>query len=277
MLYICIPTHDEAPTIGVLLWRIRKVFQEYAREYEILVYDDASTDTTREILEPYLKALPLTVLGTASRVGYGRASEALLKEVARRTKYPRRDAVIMMQADFTDRPEHIPDLVKRFEGGADVVVGERALPADAPEGVKQLHKYVSWIPKFWLLRSAVTVPGANDPWSSFWLMRITVVRDLLRAAERGTERGTERAATTADSTWQANLDVLRAAVPHARRIESVPVTPRFDVRPRPSRREARAEAWGLAKAAWAARGQPLATPLPAAKDSTPSAAQTPAP
>ena len=269
MLYICIPTHDEAPTIGVLLWRIRKVFQEYAREYEILVYDDASTDTTREVLEPYLKALPLTVLGTSSPIGYARASEALLKEVARRTKYPRRDAVIMMQGDFTDRPEHIPDLVKRFEGGADVVVGERALGEDAPEDVKQLHKYVSWIPKLWLLRAAVTVPGANDPWSSFWLMRITVVRDLLRANEK-------TVTPIADSTWQANLNVLRAAVPHARRIESVPVTPRYDVRPRATRRDARTEAWGLAKAAWAARGQRLAAPISPSKESAPPTVQTPA-
>src|SRR3954453_21649052 len=40
VLYICIPTYNEAETVGVLLWRIRKVFQEYSREYEVLVFDD---------------------------------------------------------------------------------------------------------------------------------------------------------------------------------------------------------------------------------------------
>jgi hypothetical protein len=81
-------------------------------------------------------------------------------------------------------------------------------------------------------------------------MRITAVRDLLRASNSAPF-------AASDSTWQTNLAVLRAVVPHARRIESVSVTPRFDVRQRDTRREARAEAWSLAKAAWAARGQKL--------------------
>jgi hypothetical protein len=260
VLYICIPTHDEASTVGVLLWRIRKVFQDYAREYEVLVFDDASADSTREVLEPYAKAMPLTVLGGKGRVGYAAAVNALLREAAKRTRYPRRDAVIVMQADFTDRPEDIPELVKRFEGGADIIVGERVLPADAPEEIAKLHRYVSWIPKLWLLRPAVTVPGVKDPWGSFRLMRIAVVRDLLRAGDR-----TPAAEPT--STWLANLELLKSAAPHARRVEAVPVTPRFDVRQRASRHEARAEAWGLAKAAWAARGQrtpPAPPPGPAA-------------
>ena len=50
MLYLCIPSFNEAPTVGVLLWRIRKVFQEYSREYEVIVYDDGSTDATAETL-----------------------------------------------------------------------------------------------------------------------------------------------------------------------------------------------------------------------------------
>ena len=42
MLYICIPAYNEATTIGVLIWRIRKMFQSYSREYEILVLTTAA-------------------------------------------------------------------------------------------------------------------------------------------------------------------------------------------------------------------------------------------
>jgi glycosyltransferase involved in cell wall biosynthesis len=253
VLYICIPTFDEAPTVGVLLWRIRKVFQEYAREYEILVYDDASTDATRDVLEPYAKALPLTVIGGKERVGYARAVEALLREASQRTKYPRRDAVILLQADFTDQPEGIPELVKRFEGGADVVVAERVVPDGAPETIRKLHKLAGWLPKVWPIRKAVTVPGVSDPFGSFRLLRITVVRDLLKASGDGP-------VTRAEAPWQANLEFLQAAAAQARRLEIVSLPQRFDVRVRDTRRDAWPDAWALLRAGWAARGRAGARP-----------------
>jgi len=81
--------------------------------------------------------IPLTILRGEQRQGYGIALDKLLREASRRTRYARRDALIMMQADFTDQPEHIPELVKRFEGGADIVAADRPrrpVPAAARPG-----------------------------------------------------------------------------------------------------------------------------------------------
>ena len=129
MIYIGIPAHNEAQTIGVLLWRIRKVFQQFPREYELLVYDDASTDETAEVLRPYTDVLPLTVIRGERHLGNAGALNVLCRTAAQRTRYARRDALVTMQGDFTDQPEHLPDLIKRFEGGADLVVVEQSSPA----------------------------------------------------------------------------------------------------------------------------------------------------
>ena len=222
MLYICIPAYNEADTIGVLLWRIRKVFREYSRDYEILVYNDGSTDATAEALQPYADVVPLTVLGGTERVGYARAVDALCRAVSARTRYPRRDAMITMQADFTDQPEHLPELIKRFEGGADLVIGERTLPPGTPPEVKRLR----WIGRF-AVRAAGPLAGITDPFGSMRLYRISLIRDLLK------ESGESPIAD--GSGWIANLNLLRRAMPNARRVETVALEPRYDVRARESR------------------------------------------
>lgn len=222
MLYICIPAYNEAETVGVLLWRIRKVFQEYSREYEILVYNDGSTDATAETLQPYTEVLPLTILGGPERLGYDRALDALARAVSARTKYPRRDAMITLQADFTDQPEHLPELIKRFEGGADLVVAERTITPTTPVPIRRLR----WIAG-WAMRAAGPVPGVTDPFGALRLYRIALIRDLLKeSGDRPIVCG---------QGWAANLELLRRAAPLARRMETVPLDARYDVRARETR------------------------------------------
>ena len=222
MLYICIPAYNEAQTVGVLLWRIRKVFQEYSREYEILVYDDGSTDATEETLAPYGEVLPLTVLGGSEHLGYGRALDALCRAVSSRTRYPRRDAMITLQADFTDQPEHLPELIKRFEGGADLVVGERPLTPTTPTPIRRLR----WIAS-WAMRAGGTVPGVADPFGSLRLYRISLIRDVIKASGN--------TPVVQGDGWAANLDLLRRTARLARRLETVSLDPRYDVRARETR------------------------------------------
>jgi len=222
LLYICIPSYNESPTIGLLLWRIRGVFREYSREYEVVVYDDASTDATRETLEPYKEVIPLTVIGGKERVGYGRALEALCRDVARRTRYARRDAMVVLQGDFTDRPEQIPELVKRFEGGADIVTTGSADSAGAPSRVRHLQRLAVWIRKLVIPRNAPA-----DAFTTFRCYRISVLKELIKSSG-------DAPLVTADG-WAANAELLFRASPFARRIETLPQLARYDLRLRETR------------------------------------------
>jgi glycosyltransferase involved in cell wall biosynthesis len=242
VLYFCIPAYNEAPTIGLLLWRLRKVFQEQPREYEVLVYDDGSTDDTAATLEPYHKVMPLTVLG-GTKVGYARAIDALCREASRRTRYPRRDAIVVLQGDFTDQPEHLPELIKRFDGGADVVVAERpADPVTVPQPVRALRRLAPWV-----VRPFVSVAGVRDPFATLRLYRVSVIRDLVK------ERGD--APLLEGEGWGANVDFLLRAAPHARRIETVELAPRYDVRSRETRVRAWNDTMSLLRFARGARGR----------------------
>jgi glycosyltransferase involved in cell wall biosynthesis len=237
VLYICIPVFNEAPTVGLVLWKLRKVLQEYSREYEVVIYDDGSTDGTRDTLAPYADVLPLTIIGSDKRLGYAAALDALVRQVTTKTRYPRRDAMIIMQGDLTDQPDDIPELARRFEGGADIIVAERTTETPMPVPVRRLRRLASWLSQAgaWRFKSRtvvyrpamLSIPGVIDPFGSLRLYRISILRDLVKA------RG--KSAVVENDGWAANAELLLRASAWARRVETVTFAQRFDLRPRESR------------------------------------------
>src|SRR3989441_5588678 len=91
MIYVCVPVHNEASTVGLVLWKVRQVFTAFEREYQIIACDDASTDGTADVLTSYARVLPLTVIKHPSRQGYARSLEELLRLALQRTDRPKRD------------------------------------------------------------------------------------------------------------------------------------------------------------------------------------------
>ena len=238
MLYICSPVFNEAPTVGLVLWKLRKVLQEYSREYEVVIYDDGSTDGTRDTLAPYADVLPLTIIGPTKRQGYAAALDGLVRHVNTATRYPRRDAMIILQGDLTDQPDDIPEMTRRFEGGVDIVVAERQGPGTRDPGpVAKLRKYSGWMARRKTIRvfgadrvvrpALFEVPGVSDPFGSLRLYRISVLRDMVKAHGN--------APLVTNDGWAANAELLLRATRHARRVEAMPATQRYDLRPRESR------------------------------------------
>jgi glycosyltransferase involved in cell wall biosynthesis len=244
MIYVCIPSYDEAPTVGLLLWKIRQVFAAFPREYHLLVLDDGSDDTTTEVLEPYARVLPLTVIRHPQRRGYAASVEALLRKAVDLTDRPKRDAAILMHADFTHNPQTIPDLVRRIESGADLVVAEGRLEVETSRARALVRRHASA-----LLRGIVTVPGVRDLVSGFAAIRLVALRNAIRSQS-------ERLLVT--DGWAANAELYWRAGRYSRRIEVLSSLERHDLRRRPSR----AEAWPTVAALWAARRTLRAAPVP---------------
>ncbi len=246
MIYVCIPSYDEAPTVGLLLWKIRQVFAAFPREYQLLVLDDGSTDSTTEILEPYARVLPLTIVRHPERRGYAASVEALLRRAVDLTDRPKRDTAILMHADFTHNPQTIPDLVRRIESGADMVVTEGRLEGEPSRASALLRRHASS-----LLRGVVTVPHVRDLVSGFAAFRLVTLRNAIRSQA-------DRLLVT--DGWAANAELYWRAGRYSRRVESVPSSERHDLRGRASR----AQPWPTVAALWSARRALRAAPVPPA-------------
>jgi glycosyltransferase involved in cell wall biosynthesis len=225
LIYICIPVHEEAATIGVLLWKIRKVMAEFGRDYEVVVMDDASSDETPVVLERYGRVLPLRVLRSDRRLGYGSATERLLRDVAARTEYPKRDVAVTLQADFTENPEDLVPMVKAIEGGADLVAGSLTPGGDALPVPLRVSRWMAGV----LLGRGLREAPVSDPLSGFRAYRVVVLKKAFREGEVPTK------AFPSSGGWASNLALLAATAPHARRIEEAPFGPQLTHRTRPSR------------------------------------------
>ena len=223
MIRICIPCRDEDRTIGVLLWKIREVMLDMGRDFHVYVLDDGSGDRTRAQLEKYRQVLPLTILSESRPIGYGRALEKLLKSAAGETRYPKRDAIITMQADFTEHPTGLRGLVRTFEGGADIVACERSGESANQPWTVRLARRLSRVA---LGRSAGGDSGI-DSLLGFRAYRAVVVRKALRAA-----RGRPLVTT---GGWAANAELMKVLAPFARRIAHVPLGLQYDIRWRGTR------------------------------------------
>ena len=256
MIYVLIPAHNEAATVGVLLWKVRQLFTSFNREYQLIVVNDASTDATDEILAPYTRALPLTLLTHRQRQGYARSLEALLREAVRRSDRPRRDLAVTLQADFSESPDDVLDLIKKLEGGADVVVADRRNRTGATRSESFARRALAA-----MTRKRLGVAGASDMVGTMRGYRLATIQRLI------TETGDRP--FLGQQGWAADLELLARVAPYARTIESVTVAGERSSAARPSRLRPIVEAWR----AW--RASASITRMPDALPPADDAADTP--
>lgn len=236
MIYVGLPVHDERHTVGVLMWRIRKEMVREDQDFRMVVVDDASEDGTAEVLEPYRRVLPLTVLTHDRRRGYAASLERIVRHVLDESGYHKRDALLTMEADFTHDPAALPEMLRRFQSGADLVHGVPRRRGPTPRAVRWGRKLVSY------LTGGLPLPEEVEaPFSGYRLHRLFVFRRILEALGEGEPM-------LRYDGWAANAELLIKAVPHARQIEQVSFDLAYSRRYRESRFRLLSELWSVFRA-----------------------------
>ena len=235
MIYVLVPAWNEAATVGLLLWKVRQVFTTFPREYQLLVVDDASTDGTDAVLAPYARALPLTLVTHRERRGYARSVEELLRLAASRTDRPRRDLAVVLQADFSDAPEDIPELVKRIESGADLALADYRRRPGLPRGERLARRLVPL-----LARPRGAAGAALAQVGTLKALRLVTLARVLSARGGRPLLGRQG--------WAADAELLGAVAAHARRVDVVPITSAVRPRHRASRATPLRSVWDVWRA-----------------------------
>ena len=117
---VVIPMYYEEEVANECYERMKKVLNNISNyEYEIIFVNDGSKDKTLEILEEIAKKdKNVKIVSFARNFGHQCAVTAGLK-------YVTGDAIVIIDADLQDPPELIPEMLKLWEDGNEVIYGKR--------------------------------------------------------------------------------------------------------------------------------------------------------
>nr|BCX01500.1 MAG: glycosyl transferase [Bacteroidota bacterium] len=119
-LSIVIPIYNEAGLLEELWDRLRVALDPLGLHWEVIFIDDGSRDETWSVLERLARAdSRIRALGLSRNFGHQIAISAGLE-------WARGDAVVIMDGDLQDPPELIPEFVRRWQEGYEVVYAVRA-------------------------------------------------------------------------------------------------------------------------------------------------------
>ena len=155
---VCIPTYNEKENIIKIIQAVHKEIP-YA---DILVVDDSSPDKTAEIVNEFMKENEfVSVKVRNAKEGLGAAYVDGFSTLIERG-YER---IIQMDADFSHKPEYLPEMIKKMDEGFDLIVGSRYVKGGGTRNWNLIRKIISRGGSFYA--STILNLGVNDVTAGF--------------------------------------------------------------------------------------------------------------
>lgn len=169
---IVIPVFNEEGNVETLYRSLSELFQGMGASYEIIFVDDGSADRSFEIVKK-ISAQDKAVRGISLSRNFGHQVA-----IAAGLEIASGDAVIMMDADMQHPPEMIPEMLKKYNEGFDIVNTVRSTTADS--GI--IKRATSKV--FYKLLNRLSDVPIESASADFRLMNRKTVNAFLRLKEK---------------------------------------------------------------------------------------------
>lgn len=117
LLSVIVPVYNEEKNIDPLLKRLLAVLKDY--QYEVIFVDDGSSDKTSQIIKKLINNnSQVRLISFLRNFGHQMALTAGYQA-------SRGDCVITIDSDLQDPPEIIPQMIKKWQKGAQIVYAKR--------------------------------------------------------------------------------------------------------------------------------------------------------
>jgi glycosyltransferase involved in cell wall biosynthesis len=153
-LSIVVPVYNEAAGLAEFNYGLVQAAAQCTHDYQIIYCDDGSTDTTPQVVRDLHTVDRRICLLRLSR-NFGKEA-ALSAGIAAATG----DAIVMLDGDGQHPPEMIPDFVKAWREGSQVVIGVRTKGQKAG-WFKRLSSRVFYILSSRMMKSGVVLDATD--------------------------------------------------------------------------------------------------------------------
>ncbi len=117
ILSVVVPAYNEEDVLPQFHRRLTSVLEKLEGDYEILYINDGSSDTTLKVMNSF-KDPRVAIIDLSRNFGKEIALTAGLD-------HAKGKAVVVIDADLQDPPELIPEFIKKWQEGYDVVYAKR--------------------------------------------------------------------------------------------------------------------------------------------------------
>ncbi|WPJ97704.1 glycosyltransferase family 2 protein [Coraliomargarita algicola] len=166
-----VPAYNEAGNIVATITAIAEEMIQLRRDFEIIIVDDGSSDSTVAEARTTIGRFPVRVICLSRNFGKENAMTAGMRAA-------RGDACIMIDADLQEPVSYLKEFLEHWDAGIEMVYGVRAHRED-----ESYFKRKGANAFYWLLRKSTSVSIPADA-RDFRLMDRKVVEAILSLPER---------------------------------------------------------------------------------------------